>query len=83
MKRLIQHFHAAPLALAIMLALALGLSACGKEGSSGAASTPPPGGAAPAAGPAPSASSPASGLPANQLGSMPTTDGSKNSTGSR
>jgi hypothetical protein len=81
MNRLIQHFHKAPLALVVMLALALGLSACGKESSSGAASAP--GGAtAPAAGPAPAASSPASGLPASQLGSMPT-GGSKNSTNTR
>jgi hypothetical protein len=85
MNRFARHFHVAPLALVIMLAMALGLSACGKEESGGAASMP--GAAAPLAGPAAAASSPASsgvttdgGLPASQLGSMPTSSGSKNSS---
>jgi hypothetical protein len=78
-----QHLHSAPGALAMTLALVLGLSACGKEGSSGAASTRA--GAAPAA-PAAGASSPASGvttnggLPASELGSIATPGGSKNSS---
>ncbi len=79
MNRLIQPFHSGAFALVAMLALALALSACGKKEGSGAASTP----GAPVAGPAPTVSSPASGLPASQLGSMPTTGGSKNSTGER
>jgi hypothetical protein len=73
-----QHLHSAPGALVMTLALVLGLSACGKEGNSGAASTPAAGASSPA--------SPASGvttnggLPASQLGSIATPGGSKNSS---
>lgn len=77
-----------------LVALILALSACGKEGSN-AGNTPDSTGSGPtpsagdsqAANPAPGASSGAAagvtnngGLPASQLGSMPTSSGSKNSS---